>query len=159
MNYTFTGSLGAGFATVSTTDYVVVEFEKDVFEGRFSTNPDALCSLAANSECLSFGLSNIIYFQPAAAISSSALNFALNKIINSAYSLEYVDTSFKIFTLISNRVDAVGNTSITKFSKPSTNISALVTQIDSIYGGDAGINYYIEFKLNSNLPENGLISI
>ena len=125
----------------------------------FSLNPKAICSLAASSQCLSFGLSRIIYFRPASSISSSSLNFNLNNIINSAYSFEYVTTSFKVFTLVNDKVDAVGTASITKFSKPSTNVSAIVTKIDSLYGGDSGINYYFEFKLNANLPKNGLISI
>ena len=38
VNYTFTGTIGAGFATVDTDDYVVVEFEENVFEGTFSRN-------------------------------------------------------------------------------------------------------------------------
>ena len=130
-----------------------------MFEGYFSQNLQALCSLATNSKCYSFGLSNIIYFQPSSDISASALNFNLNRIINSAYSFEYVDTEFKVFTLIDNKVNAVGSASITKFSKPSRNISAIVTKIDSLYGGDAGINYYFEFKLNSDLPREGLLSI
>lgn len=87
------------------------------------------------------------------------MNFNLNNIINSAYSFEYVTTSFKVFTLVNDKVDAVGTASITKFSKPSTNVSAIVTKIDSLYGGDSGINYYFEFKLNANLPKNGLISV
>lgn len=85
-------------------------------------------------------MSRIIYFRPASAIASSALNFNLNNIINSAYSFEYVSTSFKVFTLVGDKVNAVGTASITKFSKPSTNVSAIVTKIDSLYGGDSGKN-------------------
>lgn len=92
-------------------------------------------------------------------MSPSTLNFNLNNIINSAYSFEYVNTTFKVFTLINDKVNAVGTASTTKFSKPSTNVSAIVTKIDSLYGGDSGINYYFELKLNSNLPKYGLISI
>ena len=110
VNYTFAGTLGAGFATVDTDDYVVIEFEEHAFEGVFSTNQEAICSLAAASKCQSFGLSHIIYFQPAAAISSNTLNFQLNKIINSAFSLEYVNKTFKVFTLVDNKVNAVGLT-------------------------------------------------
>ena len=46
-----------------------------------------------------------------------------------------------------------------KPSKPTANISALITQIDTAYGGSSGINYYFEFKLRHDLPVNGLISI
>ena len=122
-------------------------------------NQKALCSLAASSQCFSFGLSRIIYFRPASPISSSALNFNLNNIINSAYSFEYVSTSFKVFALVGDKVNAVGTASITKFSKPSKNVSAIVNKIDSLYGGDSGINYYFEFKLNADLPKYGLISV
>lgn len=104
-------------------------------------NSKALCSLATNSECLSFGLSRIVYFKPATTISSSTLNFNLFNMINSAFAFEYINTTFKIFTLVSDKVNAVGTASIIKFSKPSTNVSAIVTKIDSIYGGDAGITY------------------
>ena len=48
-----------------------------------------------------------------------------------------------MFTLVDGKVNAEGEASIVKWSKPSTNVSAIVTKIDSIYGGDAGINYYI----------------
>ena len=58
-----------------------------------------------------------------------------------------------------HKVDAEGEASIIKFSKPSKNVSAIITKIDSLYGGDAGINYYFEFKLNSDLPTDGLVSI
>lgn len=56
-------------------------------------------------------------------------------------------------------MNAVGSVTINKFSKPSPNISAIITEVDSVYGGDSGINYYFEFKLNSNIPTNGLISV
>lgn len=140
VNYTFTSS--GAFAPVTTADYVGIEFESNVFEGVFSLNPKALCSLAASSKCLSFGLSKIIYFTPSATLNPSTLNFNLNNIINTAYSFEYINTSFKVFTLVNDKVNAVGTASIVKFSKPSTNVSAIVTKIDSLYGGDSGINYY-----------------
>ena len=157
VNYTFTSS--GSFLPVTTTDYVGIEFESNVFEGVFSLNQRALCSLATNSQCFSFGLSKIIYFRPSTTLNPSTLNFNLNNIINTAYSFEYISTSFKVFTLVNDKVNAVGTASITKFSKPSTNASAIITKIDSLYGGDSGINYYFELKLNSNLPKNGLISI
>lgn len=50
-------------------------------------------------------------------------------------------------------------TTFTKFTQASQNISAIITSIDSIYGGDSGINYYFSFQLNSYLPENGKITI
>jgi hypothetical protein len=108
---------------------------------------------------LSFGLSRIIYFSPSTAISASALSFTLNNVINTAYSFEYVNTTLKVFTLVDDKVDAIGTTAILKFSKPSTNVSGIITKIDSLYGGDSGINYYFQFKLNSDLPSNGLVSI
>jgi hypothetical protein len=43
---------------------------------------------------------------------------------------------------VNDKVNAVGTTSIIKFSKPSTNVSAIITKTDSLYGGDSGINYY-----------------
>lgn len=39
------------------------------------------------------------------------------------------------------------------------NSSAIITSIDSIYGGDSDINYYFSFQLKSYLPETGKISI
>lgn len=92
---------------------------------------------------MSFGISNIVYFQPASEISSSTLNFALNQIINAAYSFVYVDIDFRVFTLVDNKVNAQGTVSLTKFSKPSTNITALITKVGSRYGGDSNINYFI----------------
>lgn len=60
---------------------------------------------------------------------------------------------------MSNKVNALGTASFTKFTQASLNNSALITSIDSIYGGDSGINYYFSFQLNSYLPESGKISI
>ena len=159
VNYSFTGTVEAGFSPVTPADYIAVEFEPAVLEGKFSTNMQALCSIAANSKCYSFGLSHTIYFHPSATFSSSTLAFSLNQVINSAYSLSYVDTTFTVKTVVGGRVNALGTASLTKFSKPSKNITGLVTQTDSLYGGDSGINYYIQFKLNSDLPTDGLIVI
>ena len=100
-------------------------------------NDEALCSLATGSMCYSFGLSHIIYFQPSSPISTAALNFNLNNIINTAYSYEYLDITFRVFTLIDGKVDAEGTTTLQKFSKPSKNVSALITRIGSRYGGDS----------------------
>ena len=159
VNYTFSGAISAGFSHVTPTDFVGIEFEKNTFEGYFSLNTEALCSLAADSTCYSFGISNIIYFQPASTISASALNFNINNVINSAYSFEYVNIDFRIFTVVDGKVNAEGFAVLNKFSKPSKNVSALITKVDSRYGGDSGINYYIDLSLNANLPPNGLISI
>ena len=38
VNYDFTATIGAGFATVTPTDYVAIEFEENAFEGEFSIN-------------------------------------------------------------------------------------------------------------------------
>lgn len=86
VNYTFTGTISGSFAPVTTSDYIGIEFNENVFEGAFSQNLNALCSLAASSKCLSFGLSRLIYFKPAATISSASLSFTLRNVINSAYS-------------------------------------------------------------------------
>ena len=111
------------------------------------------------SKCYSFGLSHIIYFHPASTISSSSISFNLDNIINSAFAFEYVITSFTVRTLVNGKVDAEGSASINKFSKPSTNITGLITKLDSLYGGDSNINYHIEFKLNSDLPREGVIHL
>lgn len=137
----------------------MVEFQSNVFEGVFEQNLKALCSLATNNKCLSFGLSKIIYFSPSTPYSSSSLAFTLKNVINTAYSFEYVNITFKVSTLVDDKINAIGTSTIIKFSKPSTNASAIVSKIDSLYGGDSGINYYFQFKLNSNLPTNGLVSI
>ena len=130
-----------------------------MFEGEFSENLQALCSLAQNSKCYSYGLSNVIYFQPASTISLSALSFSLNNVINSAYSFQYVDVSFRVATIVNGKVDAEATATLTKFSKPSPNVTALITNIDEKSGGEAGITYYLQFSLNSNLPSNGMISL
>lgn len=53
----------------------------------------------------------------------------------------------------------MGYATFTKFTQASLNVSSILTSIDSIYGGDSGINYYFSFQLNSYLPETGKISI
>ena len=47
-NYTIAGTIANGFATVTTSDYIAVQFQNDVFERNFSINSKALCSLAAS---------------------------------------------------------------------------------------------------------------
>jgi hypothetical protein len=61
--------------------------------------------------------------------------------------------------LVNNKVNARGSATFTKLTQASINASAIITSIDSIYGGDSGINYYFSFQLNSYLPETGKISI
>lgn len=55
--------------------------------------------------------------------------------INSAYSFDYKNIALKVFTVIDGKIDSLGFGNIVKLSKPSLNISGLVTKIDSIYGG------------------------
>jgi hypothetical protein len=71
----------------------------------------------------------------------------------------YINQTIKLYTIVNNKVNAYGIASYTKFTKPSLNISGIITSITSIYGGDSGINYNFEFVLNSYLPEGGKISI
>jgi hypothetical protein len=61
--------------------------------------------------------------------------------------------------VVGNKVNALGYASFVKFTQASLNTSAIVTSIDSIYGGDSGIKYYFSFQLNSYLPESGKVSI
>lgn len=158
-NYTFAGTIANGFSTVSTTDYFAVQFPTDVFERNFSINAKALCSLAASQLCYSFGKASIIYFNPSTAFSSTTLNFALNNIIQAAYQFDYSNVTFTVFTIVSNKVNAKGTAVMTKFAKYSRNLSALITSIDSSYGGDNEINYYFQFQLNHLLPTNGAVAI
>lgn len=158
-NYAFSGSIASGFAPVTTDDYVVIQFPAYTFEGRFNLNSQALCSLATGSKCNVFGLSSQIYIQPASAISASSFSFTLNNILNAAYSVEYADRTVTLLTIVNGKINAKGSTTFLKFTQASQNISALYTSIDSIYGGDSGINYYFSFQLNSYLPEMGKIAI
>lgn len=98
-------------------------------------NPNAKCSPAASQKCLSFGVANVIYFKPATTISSTTLSFTLTDNINTAFSFDYRNISIRVFTVIGNKIDSSGSGSLIKFSKPSTNISGLITKTDSIYGG------------------------
>jgi hypothetical protein len=61
--------------------------------------------------------------------------------------------------LVNNKINALGIAYLQKFTQYSPNASAIITSVDSIYGGDSGINYYFEFQLNSYLPEGGKVSI
>ena len=158
-NYSFSATIGAGFATVSISDFVVVEFPAQAFEGRFDENAAALCSLGSSNNCYVFGLANQIYIQPSAPVSSSSLAFTIDNLLNSAYERSYEAITVMVRTIVGNKVDAEGSTSLTKFASASPNITAYIGSIDSIYGGDAGQNYQFEFQLNSHLPENGVISI
>jgi len=59
----------------------------------------------------------------------------LRDTINSAFAFDYKNTSIRIFTVIGGKIDSSGTGSIIKLSKPSLNISGLITKLDSIYGG------------------------
>lgn len=135
VNYSFSCNFDAGFAPVTSSDYVGIEFPQYGFEGRFSLNPDAKCSLAGGQKCLSFGVANVIYFKPSTTISSTSLTFTLTDNINTAFSFDYKNISIRVFTVIGNKIDSSGSGNLIKFSKPSTNISGLITKTDSIYGG------------------------
>lgn len=158
-DYTFTGTIAAGFSSVTVDDYIAVQFPKDSFERNFSINSEAICTLAANEVCFSFGKASIIYFQPALTMSSTALNFQLKNIIQAAYEFDYVTKPFVVSTVINNKVNAMGTANMIKFAKFCKNISAIITSIDSSYGGDSQINYYFEFQLNHQLPTDGVVSI
>lgn len=115
-------------------------------------NANALCSIAPSSKCYSFGLANVVYFQPTTAITSATLNFNINQMINTAFSFVYTNINITVFSLVNNSVNAIGIGKLIKFSKPSKNISGLITSVDSVYGGDSGLNYYIDFILGTYLP-------
>lgn len=55
--------------------------------------------------------------------------------INTAYFFDYKSILLKVFTVVDGKIDSQGLGNIVKLSKPSMNISGLVTKIDSIYGG------------------------
>jgi hypothetical protein len=158
-NYTFAGSIANGFSPVTTSDYVLVQFPQYAFEGRFNLNFNALCSLATSNKCNVFGLASQIYIQPSTSITSSSFSFTIKKLLNAAFEIEYVNKTVTIYTVVGHKVNAVGNAVFLKLTQASTNASAIITSIDSIYGGDAGINYYFSFQLNSYLPETGKIAV
>ncbi len=135
MNYAFTCTFTAGFAPVSSNDFIGIEFPDYGFEGRFNLNPRVKCSPASSERCYSFGLANVIYFKPSTSISSTTLSFTLRDTINTAFAFDYRSLPLKIFTVIGGKIDSLGTGTIVKFSKPSLNISGLVTKVDSIYGG------------------------
>ena len=60
--------------------------------------------------------------------------------------------------MVGRKVDAVGTSSFLKFTQRSSNITARIIHISSIYGGDSA-TYTFGFQLNSYLPENGKISL
>ncbi len=158
-DYTLTGSLGSGFSPITTNDYFVVQFPPFIFEGRFNLNAQALCSLGASSACRVFGLANQIYIQPATSVSAASFSFTIRNLLNAAFELQYVVQNITLFTVVGNKMNAIGFATFTKFTQASLNASAIITSIDSIYGGDSGINYYFSFQLNSYLPESGKVSI
>jgi hypothetical protein len=101
-NYSLAGTLGGGFSSVTTSDFFVVEFPPYAFEGRFNLNAQALCSLATSNQCWVFGLANQIYIQPGTAVSSSAFSFTINKLLNAAFELEYINQTIKLYTVVGN---------------------------------------------------------
>lgn len=143
---------------MTTSDYVVIQFPKYTFEGRFHLNAQALCSLASGNHCSIFGLADQIYIQPSSTISSSAFSFTITKIINAAYAVIYNDKVVTIKTVVGKKVDAVGTSTFLKFTQQSSNITARIIHISSIYGGDSA-TYTFGFQLNSYLPENGKVSL
>ena len=116
-----------------------MEFPKYTFEGRFHLNAQALCSLAAASACSVFGLASQIYFQPALTVSSTSFSFTIQKLLNAAFKLSYVDRTVRIFTVVGKKVDAEGTGTFRKFTQASSNLTARIINIGSIYGGDSGI--------------------
>jgi len=158
-NYTLAGTFESGFASVTTNDWVVVEFPSYIFEGRFNLNHRALCSLATANRCSIFGLAAQIYIQPSATITATAFSMTIQRLLNAAFEISYLNQIVKLYTLVSNKVNAVGTATFLKFTQASKNISSIITSIDSVYGGDSGINYYFEFQLNSYLPEDGKVSV
>ncbi len=118
-----------------------------------------MCSLAAGSKCSVFGLASQVYIQPSSNISSNTFSFTLNRILNAAFSIQYLNRTITLFTVVNNKINALGTSVLLKFTQASPNVSAIINSIDSIYGGDAGINYYFQFQLNSYLPETGKISV
>ena len=158
-NYTLAGTFGSGFSTITSSDYIVIQFPQYTFEGRFNLNTQALCSLAASNKCSVFGLASQVYLQPSSSVSASSFSFTLNKILNAAFSIQYLNRTITLFTVVNNKIDALGTTVLLKFTQASSNVSAIITAIDSIYGGDAGTNYYFSFQLNSYLPESGKIAV
>lgn len=158
-NYNFTGSIGAGFSPVTTTDYFAVSFPTDAFERNFSINSAALCSLASGNTCYSFGKASIIYFSPSATFNTASFTFLLSNITQAAYLFDYRNVTFTLMTIVNNKVNAKGTTNITKVARVSKNASAIVTSTSSSYGGDTGINYTIQFQLNHNMPTDGVVTI
>ena len=55
--------------------------------------------------------------------------------INTAFGYDYRTMAIKVYTIVSGKIDSYGQGNIVKFSKPSLNISGLITKSDSIYGG------------------------
>ncbi len=122
-------------------------------------NFQALCSLASGNKCSVFGLASQIYIQPSTTVSASAFSFTITKLLNAAFSIMYVNKTITIFTVVNRKINALGTANLLKFTQPSSNVSAIITSIGSIYGGDSGINYFFNLQLNSYLPEQGKISI
>jgi hypothetical protein len=74
-NYSFTGTIAAGFAPITVNDFLIVQFAPYEFESKFNLNAQALCTLSLANKCEIYGLANQIYIQPSSTISSSAFSF------------------------------------------------------------------------------------
>jgi hypothetical protein len=158
-NYTLSGSIANGFTPVTTNDYFLVTFPQYTFEGIFNLNFNALCSLASGNQCSVFGRASQIYIAPSATVSASAFSFTIKNLLNAAYQLMYVNQTVVISTIVGGKLTANGSSVFLKFTQASLNASGIITSLDSIYGGDSGINYYFVFQLNSYLPPTGKIAI
>lgn len=64
----------------------------------------------------------------------------------------YVNRTITLKTIVNEKVTASGSATFLKLTQTSPNASAIITSIQSIYGGDSGIDYYFSFQLNSYLP-------
>lgn len=60
---------------------------------------------------------------------------------------------------MNGKVNAQGSYELFKFSKPSENISAIISKTGSLVGGDSNIPYFIDLTPGTNIPSNGVIEI
>lgn len=81
------------------------------------------------------------------------------KMINSAYNIDYKDMTITIRTIMNGKVNAQGSSVLFKFSKPSQNISAIISRTGSLVGGDTNIPYFIDLTTGTNIPSFGVIEI
>ena len=107
-NYTFSGSIDAAASSVTTSDYILLQFPTNTFEGVYNLNFQALCSLASSSKCNVFGRANQIYIQPSSTLSPGAFSFTVQNILNAAYQISYQNITIKMSTIVSGKVNAYG---------------------------------------------------